>query len=416
MDHYLVLIVLGLIILLGIFGEIFFKKTGIPDAIWLILFGVILSNGFGLVSSSSFNSIIPIFLAITLIVILFEGGTSLDMKNVIKYSFSGSSVAILHFLIVVLLVTSLTYLLYILGLIETWSIWSGVILGGIVGGTSSIVVMPMVTLAGLDDEKKNILSVESALTDALCVVFVFTIIDYLSKEGSSLLTIIQNISSTLAIGIVVGILLGVFWLLILKKIEVHSQNVVQYFYMMTISLLVFAYVAVENLGGSSVVTIFIFGLIVGNSELLEGFFSKLIPVSFYRLDKNVTLVNSQIAFLIKSFFFVLMGIIVGFSAYPLLIALIISFILIFARYLTINILPSTRKLPKNQMRLLYFFAPRGLAAGMLAIQVSNYSNIIPGANLFIDIVFCIVIISILFATIGLFLYRSPSSETKVISN
>jgi NhaP-type Na+/H+ or K+/H+ antiporter len=106
----------------------------------------------------------------------------LKLGGVIKYSLTGSVLAILYFILVTGLITGATYLLSLTGLLPDWTIWWGIILGAILGGTSSIVVMPLLKNAGFSEDKTNILSIESALTDALCVVVVLTLLTYLSTE------------------------------------------------------------------------------------------------------------------------------------------------------------------------------------------------------------------------------------------
>jgi len=85
-------------------------------------------------------------------------------------------------------------------------------------------------------------------------------------------------------------------------------------------------------------------------------------------------------------------------------------LLIWARYFTIQIPSTTRYLIYKEKRLLYFFAPKGLAAGLLAISSSQYSNIIPETKLIINLVFSIIILSILVSTVALFIYKHNDSK------
>ena len=48
--------------------------------------------------------------------------------------------------------------------------WMGILGGFILGGTSSAVVIPMITSLNASEESTTLLTVESALTDVLCII------------------------------------------------------------------------------------------------------------------------------------------------------------------------------------------------------------------------------------------------------
>jgi cell volume regulation protein A len=404
MDPIIVLILISFIILLGAVGEFFFRKTGIPDVLWLLVFGFIIGQFTNLESSLAIMDLIPIFIALTLVIILFDGGLNLKLGSLVKNSALGSGIAILYFSLCTLFVFCITYLLHIINLFPEWNIWTGIVLGMILGGTSSIIVMPLVNLAKLEDKIKDVLSVESAFTDALCIVGVLTILDYLSNPGSDLLVIFKNIIGSISIGLIVGVLIGLIWIYFLKKLS-SEESLVQYFYVFTLSLVIFLYVFVDFFGGASAIAVFAFGLVLGSGLLLN----KIFKTNFYSLDKDIVTINKQIAFLIKSFFFVLIGMLFVFVFKSFLIAFILTIFLFFARALVMNLFPQTRTVDSNQKNLLYFFAPRGLAAGLLAISVAQL-DIIPGASEFKNIVFSIIIITIVVSTIALLAYKFQSKS------
>ncbi len=410
MDAFFILIFLSLIILLGAIGEFFFRKTGIPDVLWLLIIGIVGNYLFEFHKSLAMQQLIPIFIVLTLIIILFDGGLNLRLGNVVKNSGSAFLIAIIYFVFSVILITGITYLLHIFGVLTDWNIWSGIILGAILGGTSSAIVLPLVSLAKLNEKLQDILSVESAFNDALCIVVVFTILDYLGKAGtSSLALIFKNIAASFAIGIVLGVVVGLLWLYLLKKLS-SEEGITHYFYVLTLSLLILLYVLTEYLGGSAVISIFVFGLIMGSTELLN----KLFKANFYVINHDIVLINKQIAFLIKSFFFVLIGTMFVFILGPFLMAILLVIVLVLARFFTILIPKSTRTLEHKERRLLYFFTPKGLAAGLLAISLVSYANILPGTDIIGNVVFGVILLSIIVSTIALFAYRFGTKKQDII--
>lgn len=98
----IVLVLLALmafVIFLGVFGEFVFSKTKIPDALWLIAIGFIAGPVLGLVSQQQLWAIAPIFSAIALMVIMFEGGLHLNIYEVIKNAPTSVLLAVIGFLI-----------------------------------------------------------------------------------------------------------------------------------------------------------------------------------------------------------------------------------------------------------------------------------------------------------------------------
>ena len=68
------LLTAGIIIFLGVAGEAFFKRTGIPDVVFLLVLGMVIGPVMGIVEQETVVEIVPYFAAIALIMIMFDGG------------------------------------------------------------------------------------------------------------------------------------------------------------------------------------------------------------------------------------------------------------------------------------------------------------------------------------------------------
>ena len=406
MDVVTALIIIATILLLGVFGEFFFRKTGIPDALWLMLFGFVITTILNVISPQAFSAIVPIFVVVTLVVILFEGGLHLKLTGVVKASLAGIGLAISFFIFSVIIVTGLTYLMSLLGFYPDWTLWTGILLGTILGGTSSVGVIALVQFANLGEEASDILVIESAFNDALCIVVVSTLVIYLLGTASSvgIKSVLQGISAGFAIGIVIGVAFGFVWLYLLYKLE-NNKDMRNYFYFFTLAALFFIYILTDYVGGSAVIACFIFGLIMGNTLLIKQLFK---IERMYEVDKDLLLINSQLAFLIKSFFFVLIGMLLVLDYRLWIYGLVITIFLLIPRILAILLVPSTRKIEKAKRTLLYFIYPKGLASGILAISLANtpmLDKAIPTIGWFVPIIFSTIFLSILMSTISLGIYR-----------
>ncbi len=89
------------------------------------------------------------------------------------------------------------------------SVIVGILLGTIVGGTSSPIVIPLATrLRNLQDKTKIVLSIESIITDPLCIVVVLAAFFMITTPNASIGDGAKNLVSTFAVGGVVGAVIG----------------------------------------------------------------------------------------------------------------------------------------------------------------------------------------------------------------
>jgi len=83
-DASLVFAVVAGIIIIGFTGELFFKKTGIPIYIFLILVGIIIGPIFGIFSREPLLPVLGLFAELTLLMVLFYGGIGMRFDAVLK--------------------------------------------------------------------------------------------------------------------------------------------------------------------------------------------------------------------------------------------------------------------------------------------------------------------------------------------
>jgi cell volume regulation protein A len=121
------LLAAGVIIFLGVAGEAFFKKTGIPDVAFLMILGVIIGPVLGIIQPDAVIQIVPYFAALALIIIMFDGGLNLDLKQIIKTAHFSFTLAILGFILSVVIATIAVHFAL------NWSWLESILLGSIVG-------------------------------------------------------------------------------------------------------------------------------------------------------------------------------------------------------------------------------------------------------------------------------------------
>ena len=225
----ILLLAASVVIILGVLGEAFFKKTGIPDIAFLMVLGIIIGPILGIVQPAAVVEIVPYFAALALIIIMFDGGYNLHIGNVLKTAHFAIVLVILGFAVSVGIVTGFAH--YGLG----WEWLDSILLGTIVGGSSSIIVFGLVRKLRISDDAKSMLSFESALTDILSTIVAFVLFEAVLSGNFSLDLLGETIGRAVIVGLILGFGVGIPWMFIISKLSNAQHN-----YMLTLGVLVLA--------------------------------------------------------------------------------------------------------------------------------------------------------------------------------
>ena len=388
-------LVAAVIIILGFLGEEFFKRTSIPDSILLLLFGVLLGPIFKLFAHEQLLAITPYFAALALIIILFDGGLNMDIRAAVKNSPRALVLAITGWILNVLVTAFLCK--YLLG----WRLLNGLLLGSIVGGGSSIIVIALIRKLKVPEKIETVLSLESILTDVLCTVGAFTAINIILSGEVSLVTALGSVGTAFGVGILVGLGFGVAWLVILEKLKGKPNA-----YMLTLAMLFLTFVVATNLGGNGALSALFFGLIIGNSRPIARSLKFRTTVS---IDSHVRDFHTQISFLIRSFFFVFTGLLFSLSSFTsLFFGLFLSLIFLGIRFVVVKISAVKSELHEYENLMTIMF-PRGLAAAVLASL--PLTSGVPDSQFFPEIAFIVIITTIIVTTVGVAVIKKRKSSS-----
>ena len=388
-----ILMIAGLF-LLGALGEIIFVRTQIPDVVWLILAGVFL-NATGLVDPDALDKVLPVFAALTLIIVLFEGGSKLVVHQLVKTAPKASLLAVTSFLSTTLVVALLILGASAIGVFpDSWNvtILDGIMVGAILGGSTSLIIMPSMQIAKVEDKVANLVGLESAFTDALCVVVTIATIDIIvsgqADAGSAALTLTKSFGIALLIGVAAGWL----WMPVLRLLRNNPHG-----YPVTIAFLMFLYVLVDWANGNAAIGILAFAIIVGNADALLKMVGFSVGDTPLQLDETLRAVHSQISFFIKSFFFTFIGLKLAPPWSMLLFGVVLGIALLGARILPVRLVTRTGFSPQQQ-KMIMVSLPRGMAAGVLATM--PFTKGIPGTKELPSMVFSAVVTSIVIFAVG----------------
>jgi cell volume regulation protein A len=360
----------------------------------LLLFGLLLGPVLNIFSKEQLVSITPYFAALALIVILFDGGLNMDIRQAVKNSPRALILGIVGFLLNVLVTALLCKFLF------DWRLMNGLLLGSILGGSSSIIVVALTRKLGIGGKTETILSLESILTDVLCTVGAFVAIDIILSGEVSLQATLGSIALAFAVGIVVGSLVGIAWLNVLERVKGKTNT-----YMLTLAVLLLTYLAARNLGGTGALSTLFLGLIVGNGPTI----AKLLKIKYtVSIDESVRGFHGQISFLIRSFFFVFTGLLFSYSSYIfVLFGVLLAFVYLVLRFAAVKI--SFLKSTKDSEKIMTVMLPRGLAAAVLASL--PLTSGVPNSQDFPQIAFIVIITSIIICTVGVGILKKRTQKT-----
>lgn len=386
------ILAIGLMVFFAHFLSLQFRKTSIPDVLVLMLLGILLGPILGIVTPQDFGKIGSLIATIALVVILFEGGTSLNL-NVLGKSLKTTGVlALWCFLLTTLVVTAFGFYLLELSLLPA------TMLGVTLGGTSSAVVIPMVNALCLSERPTTVLVLESSLTDVLCIVGVFALLQIYTQGSVEPGRLVGSVLAALIFAAIFGVLGGIGWLLVLGKVRDFPNTISS-----TLAYVFIVYGVTEQLGFSGAIAALAMGITFTNFEKFGLHRLRNIDRDIVPLNEIDFVFYREAVFLLKTYFFVYLGISIHFgAAYLALVAVIIVLTvyvirLILARFVFRNAGYSLRDTAFTSM-----LAPKGLAAAVLAALPLQYG--VAGGEVIRDTTYMVVLVSITLTALLVMLY------------
>lgn len=376
------------IFLVGVLGERVFERTQVPDAVWLVSMGVVLGPVAGLLRQDQLREIAPFFASLTLIVILFDGGRRLQVGSLGRAALPATLLALVAFVCSCAVVALLAQLAAAVGWLPgPWTLQHSLLLGAILGGSSSVVIMPSMARARVEPRTADLVGLESAITDVLCVVGAGTMVQLIGGSpgaGDPL----GVVASTFGIGLGLGAAAGVAWVLFLRLLRRSAHG-----FPLTLSALLILYVVVDRSGGSPALAVLTFAVLVGNAEWILARAGYAGPA----MDDGPDF-HGQLVFLVKSFFFTFIGAMLGPPIGLAVLGVAIGLALLPARLPAARLVGGMLRLPPAERGIVGVALPRGLAAGVLATLPAAAG--VPGTESLPAVVFPAVVTTILVFSIG----------------
>lgn len=390
------------IFVVGSVGELIFQRTNVPDVIWLILAGILLGPVAGLITRPLLAGVAPFFAAVTLVVVLFDGGSALRLGELRRAASRSSMLALSTFTNSMVGIAIIGAVIGLLSerlhewfgvarfLPPEWGPMHGVLLGTILAGSSSIIIMPAMAAARVDSKIANLVNLESAVTDALCVVGTAAVVDIMLGAAEGATGPVWALLKSFGIGAGIGLVAGLVWVLFLRALK-DAQHA----YPFTLSALLALYVLIDKAGGSAAFGILTVAIMLGNAKLIG---KKIGLKEEVELNMAVRGFHGQMAFIVKSLFFVFIGAMLGPPWGAVLLGCILGIALFLLRLPAVRVALLGSGLTKEQRGLVNVALPRGMAAGVLATLPVTKG--VPGTEPVPVMVFTAVFVTILVFAVG----------------
>lgn len=395
-----VLLIMGASIVVAVVGHRLFEQTGVPESIFMILLGLILGPWLGVLRPGDVEALVPYVFTISIIIILLESGLSINIIEAVE-TMKDSSV----FTVLVLLVTTVLCGVFV-HVVLGWELPPSFILGVICSGTSTLPIVYFTSRMNLGKEVHQLLIFESIINDVTIITGVTFFLQFMILRLDPV-NMVLNIFSYILIAVIYGLLGATAWAYIL----IRFLEDLKLKYLTTLAVSVMIYALAESHGGSGVISVMVFSMVVGN---LPEFFRShgIIKRKVRRFFTQIEVIQDEVTFLVKSVFFFMMGLIFDPRSLNLSIALIalsLSSLIAVSRASSVLLVSALNRRYLKHIFEISMMLPRGLTAGLAALMPLERGVNLP---LLKEIVIVMILLTNIAATIGFMAFTKKPEGVK----
>lgn len=382
----LIIAIIGLLIFAAHLFSSIFSKRRIPDVLFLIIIGLILGPLTHAVDSEKLSLLGSILSAVTLVLILFESGIQLSFNN-LKDSFKPA--------------LKLTAANFVISAIAVWLVsWLvmgidpviGLMLGCILGGTASAVVIPTVRQLKMSQKSSTILILEAAIGNVFSIVLALALMHAIKSRQVEFGIIFGNIFSSFILATLIGLLGSVFWALILDRVREIKYSVLT-----TPAFVFIIYGINEWMGYSGAIAALAFGIGMANIDgIYDSLLKKVIRKRPANLNDTERALFTELVLLLKTFFFVYVGMSIQLYVWKPIVIGLAGTVMLYLLRIPVVMLAVSKKynIPEKERRYMSAIDPKGLTAAVLATQAVAYMPDLETGIFIRNIVFSVILFSI----------------------
>jgi potassium/hydrogen antiporter len=260
MGHHdaILILIAGVLLAAGIVGALLADRVRVPALLLFLALGMLAgSEGIGGIHFANYD-LARTLGTIALVLILFEGGLTSGWSEIRPVLGTAASLATLGTLATALLAGVAAK--WIFGL--TWL--EGMIVGAAIAATDSAAIFAVLRNSTLEKRLARSLEGESGMNDPVALLLVIGFIEWIQQPNYGALDMVGLIALKIAVGIVVGLLLGRAAVWIITRIELPSDGI---YPVATIAAAALAYGISEVLQGSGLLAVYLTALALGSARI-----------------------------------------------------------------------------------------------------------------------------------------------------
>ncbi|AYA35810.1 hypothetical protein D3Y59_01365 [Hymenobacter oligotrophus] len=387
MSTPLLIIVLGCLIFFGHYLSEVFERTKLPEVIGLLLVGLLLGPVLGVAHAQDFGQGGRLFTNIVLVFILFESGLDVHLQQ-LQASLRGSvGLTVLNFIVSTLLGAAVGQWLAGLDLL------SALMLGSILGGTSSAVVTSLIRKVQVQEGTSATLVIESAFSDLFTLGVPLSLMTAYDDARFNVGSMFGQMVASLVLAVLIGVGGALGWSWIQERLPSLQKTRFS-----TPAFVFIVYGLVEMMEFSGPIAVLTFGITLGNLALLRPLrLARYIPANPVTLRADEKSFFSEIVFLLRTFFFIYVGLSIEMdNAWLVVTGAILTVLLLMARVPVVRASAPPRT-PLLDLSVMSIMIPKGLGAAVLATLPAQRG--IPTGDVIQTITFSVILCTTLLCTL-----------------
>ncbi|MEG1482319.1 potassium/proton antiporter [Clostridium sp.] len=366
------MIVCALILLICVTSTKVLYKFGVPILLIFIVLGMLFGSD-GIVGIYFDNyELTKEVCSFALIFIMFFGGFSTNWKMAKPVAVQSVLLSTVGVAITAGLTGMFCFYIFKTTLLE------GLLIGSIVASTDAAAVFAILRSQKLNlkGSLASILEIESGSNDPIAYMLTVIILQLIAGEGGGL--VIPLLISQISIGILTGVILAKLTTYLLRKANFEIEG---FYTIFVAAIAVLSYALSEYLGGNGYLSVYLAGIIIGNSKIPH--------------KKSLVHFFDGISWIMQIALFFMLGLLAFPSAIPQVAfkGVSISIFMIFiARPIAIFSVLSFFKVPIKEQLFVSWVGLRGAASIVFAIYAVTYG--VPIDNDIFHIIFFIALFSV----------------------
>jgi NhaP-type Na+/H+ or K+/H+ antiporter len=344
----------AVIILIGVFGELLSRRTGVPEAVWLIGAGASLGLFTGEGGWTRFSPYVRFIAIPAVVLVFFESGTRLRFADLSGNASRAAALAVAGCAFSILAASAAVQLAASSGVLPAgWGWLNSLILGAALGAPGYPLLATAMSRAAADRRVGILLGLESAMADLFCLTAVIIFGRLALGEPAA------EAAQSCGLGLALGAVAGTVWILFLKAMRSSPHA-----YPMALAVAILLFWTAERLGWNGPFAVLGAAAVLGNAPAI-GLALKL--GGGFDLPEDAKGYKSQTAALVRIFLLTFAGFVLGGSPGGVLLGAGLAVVLLGARWGAVEIAAWRSGLDQVQRRLLAVAFPRGLATVTLVL-------------------------------------------------